>query len=110
MSIGITKRAAQEIKHIFKQSEMPDTACFRLGIRGMSSEGVKYQLQIEDRPSKGDYVFKEHDVDVACDLESYIYLKGTTVDFNEETGFEINNPNIKEYKPKGEFPCDVRIF
>lgn len=100
MSIGLTKRAAVEIQKILDEAEMPESACFRIGVKGMSSQGIKYHLAIVDSPYNNDIEFHEHGVRVACDMESYVYLKGTTVDFSETEGFEMNNPNIVEEKDK----------
>jgi len=94
MSIGLTKRAAEEIEKIFLEAEMPESACFRIGVCGMSDQGMKYHLEIVDSSYNDDIEFKEHGVGVACDMESYVYLKGTTIDFDEKEGFEVNNPNI----------------
>jgi len=94
MSIGLTKRAAKEIQKILLEAEMPESACFRIGVTGMSDQGIKYHLEIADSPYKKDIEFNEHGVCVACDMESYVYLKGTTIDFDDKEGFEVNNPNI----------------
>ena len=100
MSIGLTKRAAEEIQKIFDDTEMPESACFRIGVKGMSGQGIKYHLEIADSPYQKDIEFKEHGIIVACDMESYVYLKGTTIGFDEEEGFEVNNPNIVKDEDK----------
>lgn len=100
MSIGLTKRAAEEIQKILREAEMPKSACFRIGVKGMSNQGIKYHLAILDSPYHDDIEFNEHGVCVACDMESYVYLKGTTVDFSETEGFEMNNPNVVKEKDR----------
>ena len=100
MSIGLTQRAAQEIRKILLEAEMPESACFRIGIKGMSDQGIKYHLEIADSVYNDDIWFSEHGVIIACDMASYVYLKGTTVDFNETEGFEMNNPNIVKEEDK----------
>ena len=44
----------------------------------------------------GQKVYKSKGIDNYCDLQSWLYLKGTTIDFSDDIlsgGFKISNPN-----------------
>ena len=98
MAITLTERAANEIKRVFNEHDMPEDACLRLAIKGGGCSGFSYVLDVADKPADDDQVFETNGVRVACDPKSYLYLNGTEVDFNDELmkrGFVFNNPNAK---------------
>jgi iron-sulfur cluster assembly protein len=98
MAITLTERAAEEIKRVFGEHELPDGACLRLAIKGGGCSGFSYILDVAGEPAAEDEVFETHGVRIACDPKSYLYLNGTEVDFNDELmkrGFVFNNPNAK---------------
>ena len=46
----------------------------------------------------GDQILEIDGVKVYCDLKSWLYVKGTTVDFSDDLlsgGFKIENPNAE---------------
>lgn len=97
-SITITEAAAQEIKRQQEKRGTPDAA-IRVGIRGGGCTGFSYLFDWETgEPREADKVFTAHGVRVYVDPKSYVYLRGTELDFVTSMmghGFKFNNPNAK---------------
>ena len=96
--ITITENAA---KHIQTEAEKRGTpnAAIRVGIRGGGCTGFSYVFEWEDGDGREtDKKFSEHGVTVFVDPKSYVYLRGTELDFFSGLmghGFKFNNPNAK---------------
>ncbi|MHC4294653.1 MAG: HesB/IscA family protein [Planctomycetota bacterium] len=96
MAITITERAAERMKGVFKENDLPETAALRVGIKGGGCSGFSYTLDLAEKPAQDDEVFESHGVRIICDPKSYLYLNGTEVDFSADLlkgGFVFNNPN-----------------
>jgi len=97
MAIELTERAAQEVKTIFEQNSLPaEKSYLRLGVKGGGCSGFSYALDLTEKKNDNDEEWEVHGVKVICDPQSYVYLKGVSVDFKDEVmgrGFVFNNPN-----------------
>lgn len=96
MAITVTEQAAAKIKKIFSENEMPEGACLRVGVKGGGCSGFSYTLDVTDKPADDDEVFESHQVRVACDPKSYLYLNGTEIGYEDslvQGGFTFKNPN-----------------
>jgi iron-sulfur cluster assembly protein len=96
MPISLTERAAKEVFAILKDRNLPETTRLRVGVKGGGCSGFTYTLDLVDNKGEHDEEFESHGVKVVCDLKSYLYLNGTTVDFKDEVmgrGFVFDNPN-----------------
>ncbi len=97
MAIELTERAAQEVKTILEQNSLPsDNSYLRLGVKGGGCSGFSYALDLTENKNDNDEEWEVHGVKVICDPQSYVYLKGVSVDFKDEVmgrGFVFNNPN-----------------
>ena len=97
MAIELTERAAQEVKTIFEQNSLPaEKSYLRLGVKGGGCSGFSYALDLTEKKNDNDEEWEIHGVKVICDPQSYVYLKGVSVDFKDEVmgrGFVFNNPN-----------------
>ena len=64
-----------------------------------SSKGTPYAIiKFSDKKGEFDKVFEIKGVKVYCDLKSWLYVKGTTIDFSDDLlsgGFKIENPNAE---------------
>lgn len=99
MPLSLTERAAGKIKSVFREHDMPETACLRVGIKGGGCAGFSYTLDVTDAPDEYDEKFTSHEVSLVCDPKSYLYLNGTEIDYNDELlggGFVFHNPNAKD--------------
>lgn len=97
MALTLTERAAQEVKTILEQQNLPlDSTFLRLGVKGGGCSGFSYSLDLTETKSEMDEEFDSHGIKLVCDPKSYLYLNGTTLDFKDEImgrGFVFNNPN-----------------
>ncbi len=97
MALVLTERAAQEVKTILEQQNLPSASTFlRLGVKGGGCSGFSYSLDLTETKSEMDEEFDSHGIKLVCDPKSYLYLNGTTVDFKDEImgrGFVFDNPN-----------------
>ena len=97
MAITLTERAAQEVKTIVEQQNCsPENIYLRIGAKGGGCSGFTYSLDLTDVKNEQDETFDSFGIRIVCDLKSYLYLNGTSVDFKDELmgrGFVFNNPN-----------------
>ena len=94
--LAVTEKAAREIKTIMKDQNIPESFGIRVGIVGGGCAGLNYSLQFEPEPNEGEKVFESNCVKLFCDIKSYLYLQGTSLDFSDglnSRGFVFNNPN-----------------
>ncbi|MBN1492114.1 MAG: iron-sulfur cluster assembly accessory protein [Phycisphaerae bacterium] len=96
MALELTERAAKEVKTILKDQGKPEGTMLRIGVKGGGCSGFSYSLDLTETKGEFDETFESHGVKIICDPKSYLYLNGTTVDFQDEImgrGFVFNNPN-----------------
>ncbi len=97
MAIELTERAAQEVKTLIEQNDLPEgKAYLRMGVKGGGCSGFSYALDLTENKNENDEEWEMHGVKVICDPKSYLYLNGVNVDFKDELmgkGFVFNNPN-----------------
>ena len=94
-SISITKKAAIRIKAIL-DAEKKHGHALRLSVVGGGCSGMNYNIAFDDNKGEFDKVYRSKGVDIYCDLQSWLYLKGTAIDFSDDIlsgGFKITNPN-----------------
>jgi iron-sulfur cluster assembly protein len=96
--ISITESAANEIRRQRDKRGTPGAA-IRVGIRGGGCTGFSYLFEWDDKePRSTDKVFEQHGVKLVVDPKSYVYFRGTELDFVSSMmghGFKFNNPNVK---------------
>jgi iron-sulfur cluster assembly protein len=94
--IGITQPAARKIQQLVAEKGTPD-AGLRVKVVGGGCSGLTYKMDI-DQPRDGDKVFEHEGARIVVDRKSFLYLKGTELDYHEElmaSGFNLRNPNVK---------------
>ncbi|MEM7311103.1 MAG: iron-sulfur cluster assembly accessory protein [Planctomycetota bacterium] len=97
--IGITERAAQEVRRIIADQNLPDGTALRVGVKGGGCSGFSYTLGFDDQVSEIDQINEIRGIRVVCDPKSFLYLSGTEVDFEESLmgrGFKFGNPNASK--------------
>lgn len=96
--ITITESAANEIKRQQAKRGTPNAA-IRVGLRGGGCTGFSYVFEWDDgEPRATDKVIAGFGVRVYVDPKSFVYLRGTELDFVSSMmghGFKFNNPNVK---------------
>ena len=96
--IKLTALAAKEITKLADEQIKEKDFILRVGVKGGGCAGLEYTLDLTtaDAITDSDEVFEEEGIKVVCDPKSYLYLKGTTIDFKNELmkkGFSFDNPN-----------------
>lgn len=93
--IVITPRALDRVKTLLEKEGKPD-AGLRLYISGGGCAGMSYGMSIDEAIGSDDAVVKSGGMKVIVDKLSLIYLRGSTIDYEETlqtSGFKIENPN-----------------
>ena len=95
--IQLTDQAIQRIKAILN-GENKKNHGLRVSVVGGGCSGMSYNLSFDNNEGEFDKIFKIKGVKVYCDLKSWLYVKGTTIDFSDDLlsgGFKIENPNAE---------------
>jgi iron-sulfur cluster assembly protein len=96
--IQISETAARKIQSLMAKQGIDDGG-LRVGVKGGGCSGLSYTFAWERQPRLGDEVFEEHGAKIFVDRKSYLFLKGTTLDYDTALltkGFVFNNPNAKQ--------------
>ena len=94
--ITITPKAAEQVRKVKSENNIPESFALRLGIKGGGCSGFTYVLAFDENPRAGDKEFSIEGLRVFIDPKSLVYLGGTTLDFSDGLtgrGFVFNNPN-----------------
>lgn len=95
--ITVTPEAAARMQAMLQQQQWSDHG-LRFGVRSGGCSGYSYQLEFEPEPHAGDVVHEEHGVRVFIALTDLPFVKGSVIGWKDElmeTGFAIDNPNVK---------------
>lgn len=93
--IQLTEQAVEAVKN-FRKAEGREEAGLRIAVVGGGCSGFQYDLSLADKASENDEVFRFGDLPVYVDKNSFLYLKGTVVDYVNDlrgSGFVFENPN-----------------
>ena len=96
LKIDISENAAKKIEDLTLQDEREECG-LRVKVVGGGCSGLSYKMDL-DFPRDGDRVFERERAKVIVDRKSFIYLRGTELDFSEtlmDAGFQLTNPNVK---------------
>lgn len=93
--IVLTPPAAKRLRIIMEGEEKAGYA-LRLSVVGGGCSGLSYNLTFDDQQGEFDKIYESQGITIYCDLKSWLYLRGTEVDFSTDMltgGFKLNNPN-----------------
>ena len=99
MGVILSEKAANEVKRIITDQNLPEGTMLRVGVRGGGCSGLSYSLNFDTNTTERDRVVNIHGVKLAVDKKFDPYLDGTVVDFYdglEKRGFVFNNPNVAQ--------------
>lgn len=94
-ALTVTPLAAQTVKNLLAEKQLPDHG-LRVFVAGGGCSGMQYGMAFEDNPQPSDEVFEVDGVKVIVDPNSMLYLRGSTIDYEDNLmggGFRIDNPN-----------------
>jgi iron-sulfur cluster assembly protein len=96
-AIHLTERAAQMIRTLLeKEGVSPQVGGLRVGVQGGGCSGLSYAMRLDTQPRDRDKIFEEHGARIFVDPKSFLYLNGTTLEYEEtlmRQGFVFQNPN-----------------
>ena len=97
MAVQLTERAAEEVRRVMQESNVPEESAVRIGVRGGGCSGFQYAFGFDDGfNDEKDFISEQHGVKVAVEKAHDLYLDGTEIDFHDgldQRGFVFNNPN-----------------
>lgn len=94
-NIQITSAAAEMVRNLLEQKEVPDHG-LRIFVSGGGCSGMQYGMALEAEEQAYDHVYHVDGVKVIVDPTSMMYLSGSVVDYEDNLmggGFRIDNPN-----------------
>lgn len=95
-TIEISENAAKKIQSLIVQQEKEGQG-LRVKVVGGGCSGLSYKMDL-DVQRDGDRVFERENAKVLVDRKSFIYLRGTELDYADglmDSGFKLQNPNVK---------------
>ena len=93
--VQITDGALAKIREIVNREQKGPGYGVRLCVVGGGCSGLSYKIDFDKKKDK-DHILAFDEVNILVDLKSAVYLKGTTLDFNDGLdgkGFVFKNPN-----------------
>ena len=97
--VHLSERAAKKIRVLLEKEGVPlDEGGLRIGVQGGGCSGLSYAMRIDTHARDRDKVFEEYGARLFVDPKSFLYLNGTTVDYEEtlmRQGFVFQNPNAE---------------
>lgn len=96
MSLVLTPKSIEMIRHYRKEQNLGPEFHLRVGVKGGGCNGLEYVLGFDDSASEEDEVIKVEDIDIRVDKKSYLTLNGVEIDYVDnvmQRGFKFNNPN-----------------
>jgi len=93
--ITLSKTAASEVSKVMQEQDLEASDHFlRVGVKGGGCSGFKFSMDVVSFKEEDDEEWEYDGVKVICDPKSYVYLKGTEIDFKDELmgrGFVFSN-------------------
>jgi iron-sulfur cluster assembly protein len=95
--ITLTECAARKIRALLeKDGVSTEVGGLRVGVQGGGCSGLSYAMRLDTQARDRDKVFEEHGARLFVDPKSFLYLNGTTLEYEEtlmRQGFVFQNPN-----------------
>ena len=70
----------------------------RMSVKGGGCSGMTYKMSFDNNQQEFDKIFESQGINIICDLQSWMYLKGTNIEYSDDMlngGFKISNPNAE---------------
>lgn len=93
----LTERAVLQVKEVMVEQKL-DGHYLTVRVVPAGCSGLGYDLNLVKETKQGDLVWTQDGVQIATDVMSTQYLKGTQVDYvktDTSAGFKFENPNAK---------------
>ena len=96
--VGLTERAAKQVKKIKASEESHENLYLRVAVEGGGCSGLSYKLGLDHRTDT-DIIFENFGVEVIVNSDHLLYLEGIVIDYPDgldARGFTFDNPNSVE--------------
>jgi iron-sulfur cluster assembly protein len=106
--IKLTPAAAEQIRLIRRENQVPETHGLRMGIQPGGCCGSSYSLAFDEKAEPTDRIFQIEGVSIYIDEEHLESLSGTTLEFVDSPqgkGFRFDNPNRSKSCDCGDGGC-----
>lgn len=93
--ITLTEKAANQVRKLKAENNIPDHHGLRLGVKGGGCSGMTYVLAFDEKPKENDKIMEQFGIQMFVDPKSLFFLSGTVLDFSDGLngkGFVFNNP------------------
>ena len=107
VNITITENAAKKITELLKQDNTTGYG-LKLYLSPGGCSGFQYGMDFAEKPADTDIVMEQHNVKVFVDKNSLDFLNGAKIDYVNglhDSGFKIDNPNVKSSCGCGKSVC-----
>ena len=94
--VNFTDIALSKVKQILSQQSEP-LGGLRVAVIAGGCSGFQYAMNFERSSQENDEVLEIDGLKVFIDPQSFLYLEGTQIDYEETVrgaGFKFNNPNV----------------
>tara|TARA_Y100000766_G_scaffold68559_1_gene57481 strand:- start:27 stop:371 length:345 start_codon:yes stop_codon:yes gene_type:complete len=95
--ITLSTQAADKVRSALK-IEGKEGFNLRMSVKGGGCSGMTYKMSFDNNQQEFDKVFESQGINIICDLQSWMYLKGTNIEYSDDMlngGFKISNPNAE---------------
>ena len=95
--ITLSSQAADKVRSALK-IEGKDGYNLRMSVKGGGCSGMTYKMSFDNDKKEFDKVFESQGINIICDLQSWMYLKGTNIEYSDDMlngGFKISNPTAE---------------
>ena len=95
--ITLSSQAADKVRSALK-IENKEGYYLRMSVKGGGLSGMRYKMSIDNNQEEFDKIFESEGLKIVCDLQSWLYLKGTNIEYSDDMlngGFKITNPNAE---------------
>ena len=87
---------SRDILNAILTGESKTNKYLRISVESGGCSGMNYNLTFDDQKNEFDKIYKSNGITILCDIKSWLYVKGTEIDFSDDMlsgGFKLNNPN-----------------
>tara|TARA_R100000306_G_C4268148_1_gene88746 strand:+ start:204 stop:530 length:327 start_codon:yes stop_codon:yes gene_type:complete len=97
MAITLTDAAKEKIRSLLFKRQTPDHY-LRIGVQSGGCSGFMYNYEFIEVPDKKAKIFQFDDVKICIPINSYLFLNGMEIDYEEnllKSGLVFNSPKVK---------------
>ncbi len=101
----VSEKAKEKINSILVEKNYGADFFVRVSVKGGGCSGLSYDMDFDNQIIDEDQIFEDKGVKLVTNLQSFLYLCNTTLDFSDGLkgkGFHFVNPNASRTCACGE--------